>query len=357
MSEVRMDVKPVRGDSSRVIATVNNCNFETLTEIGLVLQRLGHAASFLGPKGWQAAEHTFVIPTAERENSSVVFQLGPDVVSHMSTGSYTISLHEKGGASDVKGVLVWSRSIPKYRPKQGSLGSLEESKKSSQAKETTVQPTGSTSAIDEEEQSTAVPVDSIPDGTEGGKSSAGIFIIAGMVVLLLAGAAGAAYYLDLFDKILGEQVASSDQQEEQAEQPSEQEPAPSSLSLNDRLSNFIASNPTIDDILAQADKYIQQREFGAAMSLFRRAGGMGSAEAYTRLARLYDPSTPAVSGGPAQQGNKAYSFYLKAINLNSADAKKSAKKLKKWAENQASIGNEQAQRLLQFIELNDRGEN
>lgn len=358
MSEVRVDVKPVKGDKSRVFAIVNNCKFENLANIGLVIQRPGHDTSFLGVSGWQAAEHTTLIENGERQGSSVVLQLGPDIVSHMNTGSYNITLYEQGQNSELKGVLVWSRSIPKYRPKQGTAGSLAHGNKANKrVDESKIGPATASlpPIIDDQASETSNEV----GGHEKKERSSSGIVIAIFIVMLIGSVAAAVYYLDLFPADSEEQVASQDppgtEQEPEAEPAPE--PVPVQLSLNDRLAQFIATDPSIDALLKQASEHENQREYGAAMSLFRRAGGMGSGEAYARLARLYDPSSPALSGGPVQKGDKAYGYYLKAIELNSENAKKSAKKLTKWAEKQASIGNEQAQRLLQFIALNDRGSN
>lgn len=335
MAKIKLSVVPKRGVEGVAIVTAQNSSFSEDETLKIVLERVEHAEPFLGDKGWQSAESNHTLHRIIKTEKGLVFELGPQIVQFMSTGSYRVKLYSANSTDIDEGVLAWQR-IPNYRPRSDRSGAIETVEKNSRpmgsSKPSLKKVDSRHNGREDQKDSQSEDIDNrSTGGSANGSKGKALAVVLGAFIVLVA-VSGGWYFFMVPDT---SEVAS----------------VPSELSLNEQLTAFLAGNPTADEIFAKGEEFLVAEETGAAMSLFRRAGEAGNAEAYFALAKLYDPTSDEVGQGPRKNGAKAYSYYVKAKQFDATRTAQGIENLKNWAEEQAADGDEQAQQLVQIMSI------
>ncbi|OKH86714.1 hypothetical protein [Thalassospira sp. TSL5-1] len=332
MADMKLSAVPKKGVQGVVVVTVRNCSLDARGGLKMALEHPGHAEPFLGAGGWQTVEAIHDIDNVKQDDTGLVFELGPQIVQHMSTGGYRLRLSSVSSSESCVGVLAWQR-IPIYRPKNDVAGALDKSTRDKKelAKPPIIDTTGKDKGTDSVGGKSAGE-DSISETASPPLDiqkprTARILILSLIMLLVLAGGAGAGWYF----------LTGGD--------------APGHQDINSQIAAFLATNPSPETVYAKGLDYLGDGETGAAMSLFRRAGEQGIGKAYLSLAGIYDPTVETTYPALSKDGGKAYSYYVKAKQFEPQDTAVAVERLKTWAHEKAASGDEKAQQLSQMMAI------
>ncbi|WP_339775271.1 hypothetical protein [uncultured Thalassospira sp.] len=332
MSEIKLSAVPKRGVPGVVTVTAHNCPLDSQNGLRVVLERPGHNEPFLGQKGWQTVEASHGIDVVEQVQKGLVFELGPQIVQFMSTGGYRLRLFSASSSEASVGVLAWQR-IPIYRPKKEAAGAFDRDRTIEKTAPNTPLTGPKTGTGDEKivspgvADSAGVVGEEAPENTQK-RGNVRLIALSIAVLLVFIAATGAGWYI----------LSGGDRTSEPK-------------NINNQLSAFLATNPTPDKVYEKGQEYLSDGETGAAMSLFRRAGEQGVGRAYLALAEIYDPTVNVSHDGLNKDGGKAYSYYVKARHFEPERTAEAVNRLKAWASDLATTGDEKAQQLTQMMAI------
>ena len=279
--------------------------------------------SFLGPEGWQTDEAWLTPSRVDRsETGGLSLAIPPEIAVELELGAnYRFRLLGAGGGAPAEKNLAWRNVTPLSR--EDRLDVLGRR-----------QPQSITA-----EASTAAPVAAAPPPpltTAGAEPLAphtepktGKGPLIGLLVLLLLIAGGGAAWWFTQNKPVEKAAVSV--------------PVAPALSDRDRLAKLMESG-TPEELMAAAEGYIKEDKAGEAVMLLRRAGEKGAAEGYRRLGQFYDPGNYRRDASLRE----AYTYYRKAIDAGSADAKHDLTLLKEQAQQAVKAGDAEADAILQL---------
>ena len=148
------------------------------------------------------------------------------------------------------------------------------------------------------------------------------WMIAAVIVLLLAGG-GYFAYTNYFQKHEDEVAAAAPPAASSA--PALDATAPADAprkSVRETVSEYLATNPAPDALLAKGKEFEEAGEFNGAFLVWRRAAEAGSALAQLELASYYDPLAIPPKAGFTADGARAADWYERAALAGSAEAQR-----------------------------------
>ena len=290
------------------------------------IQRQQGPESHLADDGWRRTEAWLQPAGVVRIKDTLEFQLGPEICDRLA-GIATIRLRVKEPDIGVVGttVVAWPRMLT-----SGAIDLLNRSHDDTvRLRGRAAEPPPPPPAPPFEPPPEPAPMPELraerePEAPlEEQGSSRARWMIAAVIVLLLAGAGYFAYtnYIDRHDEV----VAS-------AAPPAETAPAPSSApgatpgtpkkSVRETVAEYLATNPTPDAMLAKGKEFAQAGEMNTAFLVWRRAAEAGNVAAQVELASFYDPLTAPAKAGFTPDGARAADWYERAALAGNAEAQR-----------------------------------
>ncbi len=98
-------------------------------------------------------------------------------------------------------------------------------------------------------------------------------------------------------------------------------PPPPAKSVRETVTEYLATKPTPDAMLARARDFAKAGDMGAAFLVFRQAAEQGNVAAQVELASFYDPTLPAKASFP-HDGSQAADWYERAALTGLAEAQR-----------------------------------
>jgi hypothetical protein len=296
--------------------------------------------SCLGKGGWQSAE-IFLQPLgAFSAGGGLTLSVGPDVVDNLDPReTYRLTLLQADGGSAVCSLHVREVAYSVLRDGYGT-GAVpgrerepEEKKIEDPPPEPAPGETESLPAPDAEPE-LAELLENLPPTTPGIRKTSTGLLLAGILLLVLAGGGIAAWTI------------LSDERPAPETTPPQTKAQPVSPLARAREHLAGPADPVQGINIA---KKLREEEGGAdaAFLLAEDAAGKGNAEAMLLTGNFYDPANSAPSGSIIKDAEQALFWYRQASRAGLTEAKTHLAALRAWLEAEAAKGSADAQALLE----------
>lgn len=298
----------------------------------LGIRRLGYEAAHLSDKGWRIAESRVLADRYEVRDGTVQFYLGPEVTEFL-TSDDNVAIDIDGIAGEA--VLSWPAITPHYGGK-------------AQGRRVAVKPAAPPPPPPAPETEPPPPPPPPPPvetmrvermvDAPAPKSSARGWLIGLAVLVLVAGAAIAAYIF--YPKPAPAPVAVAGGP---AAPVTPAEPAAPAPAGEPGVQDIVRAAGTPQEIYDWAQTFKAKGDVQGMLLLLENAAERGHGGAMLDIARLYDPAT-FVEGKPFSKANpgQAAKFYRKAEAAGVAEAKPALEALKAVLRKQAAAGDAEA---------------
>ncbi len=335
-------------------------------DLEIAIVQGGALDRYLDPRNprapWSAAVFRFRPISGRRENGALLLEIDHGVTHHIQPNQpYRLLIRQVAGLEIEErftGPAAMRRPAPMpegWQPPAPPDGPLKVPQAASAPPSPVTEPAGEIPVTPVDVQP-AIVDESLPivqDETKGGgdideqkvvpvdSRSASRKWIVWLLVLLLAAAAGAAWYV--FGHRQGADPAPVDPAASGASQASVAPPA--ALGTLDAVRDYLSKDPPADEVLAQANKLSQDSKLlQGQMLLYKYAGEHGNAEAARRMGNFYDPDTWAAETSPFSQPNQveAARWHLQAAQAGDAQSQYRYGMLLKKGRTELADGPEQA---------------
>jgi hypothetical protein len=294
------------------------------------IQRQQGPESHLADDGWRRTETWLSPERVVRIKDTLEFQLGPEICDRLA-GIATIRLRVKEPDIGVVGttVVAWPQMLT-----SGAIDLL------SRGHDDTVRLRGR--PVEEPPPPPPAPPfeppppepEPVPDlraereplpppvEPQGGGRARGMIAMA--IVLLLAGAGYYAYtnFIDPPREVVASTASPPSATAGAPAASTAATPAAPRKSVRETVSEYLATNPPADAMLAKAKELWDAGEMSAAFLVWRHAAEAGNAAAQVELASFYDPLETPPKAGFTPDGARAANWYERAALAGNAEAQR-----------------------------------
>jgi hypothetical protein len=308
-------------------ATLRITELEALPDgLTISIQRQQGPESHLADDGWRRTEAWLQPDRVVRLKDTLEFQLGPEICDRLA-GIATVRLRVKEPDIGVVGttVVAWPQMLT-----SGAIDPL------SRGHDDTVRlrgrpleepPPPPAPAFEPPPEPEPIPElraerEPLPPPVEPERSGRARWMIAAVIVLLLAGAGYYAY--TNFIEPPQETVASANPPSTNppSTTPPVTSPTAPRKSVRETVAEYLATNPAPDALMAKGKEFAQAGEMNAAFLVWRRAAETGSVPAQVELASFYDPLETPSRAGFTPDGARAADWYERAALAGNAEAQR-----------------------------------
>jgi hypothetical protein len=305
-------------------ATLRITELDALPDgLTISIQRQQGPESHLADDGWRRTEAWLQPNQVVRLKDTLEFQLGPEICDRLA-GIATIRQRVQEPDIGVVGttVVAWPQMLT-----SGAIDPLSRSHDDTvrlRGRPVEEPPPPPAPAFEPLPEPEPVPElraerEPLPPPIEPEGSGRAKWMIAAVIVLLLA---GAGYYA--YTNVLQppqETVASATPPATNAPATATT-PAGPKKSVRETVAEYLATNPAPDALLAKGKEFAQGGEMNAAFLVWRRAAETGSVPAQLELASFYDPLETPFRAGFTPDGVRAADWYERAALAGNAEAQR-----------------------------------
>jgi hypothetical protein len=304
--------------------------------LALSLQRQQGPDSHLADDGWRRTEAWLVPAHVERVTGALEFHLGPEICDRLA-GTATVRLRIKEPDIGVVGstVVAW--------PQMLTSGAIDPSARSTDDLVRLRRPALKVEMPKKVEPELPPPLVlgppelpprlPEPEPPPPPRSNIGTWLVTIILLILVAG--GAYAYLfhrqEIESLIAGAPPPAAPPTTTAAATPPPPEPAPAPAkppapappkkSSRLAISDYLATKPTPEALLARGKEYAQGGELREAFLVWRAAAEAGHPQAELEVAAFYDPLSPAKAGF-TPDGARAADWYERAALAGNAEAQR-----------------------------------
>jgi len=295
----------------------------------LSLQRQQGPESHLADDGWRRTETWLQPEHVVRVKGDLEFHLGPEICDRLA-GIATIRLRVQEPDIGVVGstVVAWppmltSGAVDPSRRDENDTIRLRRPRQPQPPPPPPAPPFEPTPVV-EPPPPTPMPDlraarDPMPE-IERGRGRTG-WMIAAVILLAIAGGSYFAYtnYFQKHD----DEVAAAAPTASSAPAPAVATPAERPRkSVREKVGEYLATNPSLDAMLAKGKEFEQAGEMNGAFLVWRRAAEAGNAPAQLALASFYDPLVTPPKAGFTPDGARAADWYERAALAGNPEAQR-----------------------------------
>lgn len=325
----------------------------------IYIKRIGFSENELGAGGWQASEERLTPIECIKIDAGINITVGPDVVGYMEKANYQLVIECDGLEGKATGTMTWKNVTPcaplSSKTARGGGGievqvrnpqyDVASSAESLSGQEAVLNPVDS-----QQEEDSAINTEEDPNANKPVESRNWLIIIFPAIFVIVV-AVGIGFLIKGFIPSTGgpvspDIVSSEDVQEQIQEEVSSEK----LFSILDYRSSSADEQfeKGVEIIDAGIEDVSGKDAISMAEQLFDMAASQGHAEAARRVAHMYDPGELAAEREGQYEANMqtAYTWYRKAIDMGSDEAKTDLDELHEIVREMAVNGNEQAQSLL-----------
>jgi hypothetical protein len=288
------------------------------------IQRQQGPDSHLADDGWRRTEAWLQPDRVTRQRDALEFHLGPEICDRLA-GIATVRLRVREPDIGVVGttVLAWPAMLTSGAV--GTSGKADDGALRLRGAEPVREPIPEPAAEPELPPPLPPPRPELRGATRPSpkpepkpgpprRSSAGTWLAVLVAVLVTAGGGYYAYRANLHEPPPAPSGAAATASPPAA--------VAQQKSVRDRVSEYLASKPSAEAMLAKAREFAKADDPGAAFLVFRSAAETGNVPAELELAGFYDPLTQPPRGGFTADGPRAAEWYERAALAGSAEAQR-----------------------------------
>jgi hypothetical protein len=285
------------------------------------IQRQQGPESHLADDGWRRTE-TWLQPTrVTRVKDTLEFQLGPEICDRLA-GIATVRLRVKEPDIGVVGttVVAWPQMLTSGALDPANRNYDDTVRLRGRIVEPPPPPPAPPFEPPPEPEPAPMPElraerEPVPVEPQSGR---GRWMIAAVIVLLLAGAGYFAYtnYIEPPQEVVASAAPPS------ATAPSATAPGAAKKSVRETVAEYFATNPAPDAMLAKGKEFAQGGDLNAAFLVWRRAAEAGNVPAQVELAAFYDPLVTPAKAGFTPDAQRAADWYERAALAGNAEAQR-----------------------------------
>jgi hypothetical protein len=306
--------------------------------LALSLQRQQGPDSHLADDGWRRTEAWLVPALVERVTGALEFHLGPEICDRLA-GTATVRLRIKEPDIGVVGstVIAW--------PQMLTSGAIDPSARSTDDLVRLRRPALKIERPQPVEPEADLPPPFVlaapelpprlpdPEPLPPPRSNAGTWLLTMVLLILVAGGAYAYFFhrQAIEDLIAGAPPPAAPPVTTAAATPPAPEPAPvpakpaapepPKKSSRLAISDYLATKPTPEAMVARGKEYAQGGDLREAFLVWRAAAEAGNPQAEIEVATFYDPLSPAKAGF-SPDGARAADWYERAALAGNAEAQR-----------------------------------
>ncbi len=306
----------------------------------IAIERNQSSSRWLGPNGWQAHEHAFTVgldPEVGVEAGQTVLTVGPAIVEPLLEAQATAAAFRLYIHGETKSATTLSV--------RGLLGSRARAAEPPPPPPPPIEEP----IVEPVREELKVALTDPPQPTRDDPKRPNVGLIAAGVVLALAMAGGAAWF------VLNKNADSPTQT---AAAPP---PAPAPQDIRAEVRTYLERTPPAADARAKGDELAKGGKLDGALLVYRYAAEKGDGGAALALARMYDPATfsPQTSPLPGPNADTAKRWYEAAAGAGSVPAQRRLGTLLKdsdppkaleWLKKAAAAGDAEAATLAAALE-------